>query len=92
MPFEKGKSGHPEGKPKGAKNKITKDLRKAITGFLQDNFDQVQAEFNSLKSEPKIKLYIDLLPYALPKMSSVEITNFLTDQDVDPIANKLLNS
>ncbi|HKC37702.1 MAG TPA: DUF5681 domain-containing protein [Chitinophagaceae bacterium] len=73
MPFEKGKSGNPDGRPEGAKNKITGELRTTITNFLEDNFEKVVQDFNALSPKERAKLYCDLLQYGLPKLQSVSL-------------------
>lgn len=40
MPFKKGVSGNPSGKPKGAANHLTRDLKDMILGALQDGGGQ----------------------------------------------------
>jgi hypothetical protein len=94
MSFEKGKSGNPIGRPKGAQNKSTKQLRQTITSFLEDNFENVVNDFQMLSPKDKSKFYCDLLQYSLPKLQSVEIeTEFdrLTEDQLDYLLNKLSN-
>lgn len=40
MPFKKGVSGNPSGKPKGATNHLTRDLKEMILGALEDGGGQ----------------------------------------------------
>ncbi len=75
MPFKQGKSGNPQGKPKGAKNKTGLQLRETITDFLNDNFTKIVKDFNTLKPKDRVKLYCDLLQYGLPKLQSVTLEN-----------------
>ena len=44
MGFVKGMTGNPEGRPKGAQNKINRLLRETIGDFLADNFSKVVEE------------------------------------------------
>src|SRR5689334_8287578 len=73
MPFEKGQSGNPEGRPQGAKNKIALELRSTIINFLEDNFEKVVQDFNALSPKDRAKLYCDLLQYGLPKLQTVAL-------------------
>lgn len=40
-----GESENPDGRPAGAKNKTTLQLRETITGFLENNFDDKFGSF-----------------------------------------------
>lgn len=95
MAFEKGISGNPQGRPKGTTNKTTAQLREMVTGFLEDNFEQVKADFNLLTPKNRVKLYCDLLQYGLPKLQAVQIeTEFdrLPEDQLDAIIESLKNS
>jgi hypothetical protein len=92
MPFKQGKSGNPEGKPMGAKNKIGLQLRETITDFLSENFEKIVEDFSSLKPRDRVKLYCDLLQYGLPKLQSVSLGfdfEKLTDEQLDEIIERL---
>ncbi len=92
MAFEKGVSGNPEGRPKGATNKTTAQLRELVTGFLEDNFEQVKKDFSLLSPKSRVKLYCDLLQYGLPKLQAVQIeTEFdrLPEDQLDKIIEEL---
>ncbi len=72
MAFEKGESGNPAGRPKGALNKKTKELRQMISDFLLENFEEVQKTFKELPPKGKVKLYCDCFhshyPVCVPVM------------------------
>ena len=85
------------GREKGTPNKITKDLRTAITDFLNSNIDEIQLNFNQL--EPKEKLYFmeRLFKYLIPVMSdnsfnrtsinNIQVDTIFTTDDNQPIYN-----
>lgn len=94
MAFEKGQSGNPGGRPKGSGNKVTSKLRETITAFLDENFEKVKQDFDKLKPGERIRMYIELLQFGVPKLQSVQIeTEFdnLTDEQLDRIINELKN-
>lgn len=66
------KPGNP-GKPKGAVVKVSVKVREAIVQFLEDNIDQVQADFKALRSpKDRLQFISEILPYAAPKLSAVQ--------------------
>ncbi|OLY91788.1 hypothetical protein SAMN05444008_10936 [Cnuella takakiae] len=93
MPFEKGKSGNPEGRPKGSANKATSKIRELMSDFLEKNFPVIAEEFEKLEGRDKVKAYTDLLPYVMPKMQSIsnEIDlERLTDEQLDELYNRIV--
>ena len=95
MPFKKGISGNPTGRPRGKKNKTTEILRNLISGLLEDEFTEIVKNYRKLPPKDRIKVYTDLLQYGLPKLQSVsnEISfEDLTDEQLDKIIEKLIEN
>ena len=88
MKFQKGQSGNPEGRPKGAKNRVGKDLRDRIISFLSNEFENIQKDFEVLESRDRVKLYFYLLQYGLPKLQAVT-TETQLEQLTDDQLNEL---
>ena len=94
MAFEKGFSGNPSGRPKGAGNKTTFQLREMITGFLENHFEAVVRDFGDLQPRERVKLYCDLLQYGLPKLQTVQLESefdTLSDCQLQTIIDRLKN-
>lgn len=68
-----GKGHH--GRPKGAVNKASVKVRDAIVNFLEDNVEAIQESFDELKPVDKLRFIADILPYATPKLSSIQSEN-----------------
>lgn len=83
-----------KGRPKNSLNKIGSDLRSDITDFLTENFDTIKKDFAALRSpRDRIKLFIDLLQYGLPRLQAVELTDDLdrlSDEQIDVLYDKIL--
>ena len=93
--FKKGKSGNPKGKPPGALNNTTKELREMVSNFLLNNFEQVVQDFQELKPKERARLYCDLLQYGLPRLQNVSMDlefDKMTDQQLDKIIHELKQS
>ena len=71
MGFEKGKSGNPEGRPKGALNKTTNEIREFISKAIDT--DKIKCMLNQIE-EPidYINAVSKLLPYVAGKVKPIE--------------------
>lgn len=73
---EKGKfvDGNP-GKPKGAMTNASVKVKQAVFDFLERNVESIQASYDTLKPIEKLQFIANILPYALPKLTSVQSDN-----------------
>lgn len=75
----KRKTNNPNGRPKGKPNRITSDLRAMIKDFLTENYQKVTDDFQKLDPKDRVKVFVDLLQYAIPKYQSVEMDQTVND-------------
>ena len=59
------------GRQKGTPNRITKELRTLLKDILYQELEQIQKRLELLEPKERIELLIKLMPYALPKVTSV---------------------
>jgi hypothetical protein len=93
MGLRKGMTNNKQGKPPGAVNKLSKDMRQTITDFLTDHWPEVEKEFCKLKGRDKVNFYRDLLQYSIPKMQAVAVAlefEKLTDDQLEILCNNLI--
>ena len=62
------------GREKGTPNRMTKELRTVLKDILYQELEQIQVHLDNLKSKERIELLIKLMPYVLPKVTSVSHT------------------
>ena len=72
MAFKKGQSGNPKGRPRGAKNRATNELREWVERFINDNLDTIANDIAELEPNERVKFFLALLNYTLPKQQSVK--------------------
>lgn len=73
---EKGRFGNGNpGKPKGAVSNASAKVKQAVVDFLERNTDNIQESFDKLKPAEKLRFISDILPYATPKLSSIQSEN-----------------
>lgn len=92
MGLKKGQTNNPRGRKKGTPNKITSSLREMISNFLDENFELMQTDFKEMDPQKRMKFYCDLLPYALPKLQTIEFQDnldHLSDIQIDSIIEQI---
>ena len=77
MPFKKGKSGNPNGRPKGSKNLTTEQIRDAFQALIESSLPDIQkwlkqvAKENPEKALSIVERYSDFI---LPKLQRTELS------------------
>jgi len=66
----KGKTGNPNGRPKGAVNKTTKTVREFLTNTMIENYKTLLSDLKALTPKERWGIIIDLLPYITPKIDN----------------------
>ena len=62
------------GRKKGTPNRITKELRSLLKDVMYDEIGALQDRLDALNPKERVELLIKLMPYALPKVTSVSHT------------------
>ena len=62
------------GRQKGTPNRMTKELRSVLKDVLYQELEQIQTHIDTLKPKERVELLIKLMPFVLPKVTSVSHT------------------
>lgn len=94
MAFEKGKSGNPQGRPKGSMNEKTTYIRDWIVSLIGSNAQSMMNDFNRLPLKERWRVITQLMPYVLPKQTEAKISgqldfNSLTDAQLDEVIKSI---
>lgn len=62
------------GRKKGTPNKMTKERREVLAKFLDDKFEEFKDAWDAIDDPyKKCSIYTDLIPFATPKLQSIEL-------------------
>ena len=62
------------GRQKGTPNRMTKELRSVLKDILYKELEQIQEHLETLNSKERVELLIKLMPYILPKVTTISHT------------------
>ena len=92
MAQPKGKTGNPNGRPKGTPNKVTSEVKTWLAELIDKNRKQIEKDLKALEPKDRILIFEKLLSYVVPKMQSVEAKinlENLSDEQLNQVINEL---
>jgi hypothetical protein len=73
------------GRPKGKTNQVSERVKDAFSLLLEDNIKTLQADFDKLRPNDRIRFIIDLAGYIIPKLKATELTTDFAETNFQPI-------
>ena len=67
------------GRTKGAKNKVTQNIRDTFLYFIQDNLETLQSDFDQLDAAQRFKIIFDFAKFVIPTVKTVEFGDILQE-------------
>ena len=61
------------GRPKGTPNKTTNEIKGMFQLLLENNIDRLQADFDELQPNERIRYFLDLASFVIPKQKAIEV-------------------
>ncbi len=80
------------GRPKGAKNKITREIKARIEWVLELLDDRLEEDIEKLKAPERIKLWADLQEYMRPKLQRVNLEMGSADKAITKITFEVVGA
>ena len=73
MAFNKGTSGNPNGRPRGAKDKKSEKIRKWLLDIVESRRDTIADDLDLVDPATRLNFIAKILPYVAPRLASVEV-------------------
>lgn len=74
--FKKGKSGNPNGRPQGAKDKAQADIKEAYKSLVEGNLNNIEQWLKTVADKDPgraIELLLRLSEFVLPKIKAIQL-------------------
>jgi hypothetical protein len=73
MGLKKGQTNNKTGRPKGAPNKVTTDLRKWVECLIDKNLKKMERDLKQLEPKDRLIILEKLMQYSIPKQQSISV-------------------
>jgi len=72
------------GREPGTPNVLTKQMRERINDFLENNFSMIESDLLALEPRERVRFYIELLNYGVPKLKQTELKTDIEKLQLNP--------
>jgi hypothetical protein len=74
MGLKKGTTNNRFGRPQGSPNKVTQGLKENIKLLVENNFDRLQSDIESMEPKDRVQTIIKLMEYVIPKQQKNDLS------------------
>ena len=91
MPFKKGQSGNPKGRPRGSQNKITKTVREALKDLVQSEIKKLPQTCKEMTPHERGVFLLKVLEFLIPKADkdTIEEKRQIDDWTLNFVKNQI---
>src|SRR6185437_10556176 len=93
MPFKKGTSGNPNGRPAGQIRNAQDEIRVMLYEFIKANFSEVLTDLDTMNTKDRMRIFCQLLKHVEPRLVEREPAISLenaTEEQLEAVIQKIM--